>query len=305
MLSLKAIVRKRRLQLSGTAFTIRSMYEAPLKWTKLPHEGAFIDLISEPPVAGGSNFSTQLQETVASLAKLSMKSCWLQIPIEMSELAALANRECGFCFHHAKDNILVMKLWLQDGEDKVPDFATHQVGCAGFVLNEETGQLLVVKEKVSILKRKKDWKLPGGLLEVGESFAAATTREVLEETGVETIFESVLCFWHRECNPMTMPTWKVGDFYVVSLLRPTSHDIMFDPNEISECRWMDLNEFVATQNHPLILKISDIVFGLRKDKVPAPGIPATARLKISEHSVQWPGREPYPTFFGDSSLDRS
>jgi len=197
-----------------------------------------------------------------------------------------------------------MKLWLKDNEDKVPPFATHQVGCAGFVLSEKTGELLVVKEKVSVRKKPKDWKLPGGLVDVGESFASATTREVLEETGVETVFENVLCFWHREVNPMSMPTWKVGDFYFVSLLRPTSHEISFDTSEIMDCRWMDLNEFVTTQNHPLILKISDIVFGLRRENVPAHPIPTTAREKITEYTVQWPGRDPYPTFFGDSSLLR-
>jgi ADP-ribose pyrophosphatase YjhB (NUDIX family) len=38
------------------------------------------------------------------------------------------------------------------------------------------------------------WKLPGGLVEAGESIEVAAIREVWEETGVKTKFVSILGF---------------------------------------------------------------------------------------------------------------
>jgi len=38
------------------------------------------------------------------------------------------------------------------------------------------------------------WKLPGGLVETGESIQEAAIREVWEETGIKTKFVSILGF---------------------------------------------------------------------------------------------------------------
>jgi len=54
----------------------------------------------------------------------------------------------------------------------------HSVSVAAVVWHE--GRALVIK------RRDNDcWQLPGGILELGESFAEGVRREVLEETGYE------------------------------------------------------------------------------------------------------------------------
>jgi len=164
-----------------------------------------------------------------------------------------------------------MKKWLRDDmEDKVPPYPNTQVGCAGLVLSENN-ELLVVKEwsgPQGNRTKSQRWKLPGGLLDAGESFAQASTREVLEETGVNCTYESLLTLWHRH----NIPPHGISDIYVVCLLRPpppTTNDksaggtaIEIDPQEISDCRWMKVEEFLAIQNHPLITRILETTFGL-------------------------------------------
>jgi ADP-ribose pyrophosphatase YjhB (NUDIX family) len=122
---------------------------------------------------------------------------------------------------------VVLKRWLQpDLEDKVPPLATHQIGTAGFVLNAQN-ELLVIKEWVEspdpAVPRvpSESWKLPGGMLDKGESFGEGCCREVWEETGVDCDFESLLCFWHRH---NASPPFLRSDLYVVCLLTPTEGD---------------------------------------------------------------------------------
>lgn len=55
---------------------------------------------------------------------------WLHVPISLSRLSAAAAR-LGFSFHHARRDVAVLSLWAGHGEDRLPAFATHQVGVAG------------------------------------------------------------------------------------------------------------------------------------------------------------------------------
>lgn len=55
---------------------------------------------------------------------------WLHVPIAQSRLAAAAARH-GFSFHHARRDVAVLSLWLGPGPDRLPVFATHQIGVAG------------------------------------------------------------------------------------------------------------------------------------------------------------------------------
>lgn len=52
----------------------------------------------------------------------------------------------GFRLHHSEPEYAVLNHWLKPGtESKVPPFATHLVGVAGFVVNKEK-EVLLVKE---------------------------------------------------------------------------------------------------------------------------------------------------------------
>ena len=84
---------------------------------------------------------------------------------------------------------------------------------------------------------------------------------------------------------------------VVCLMHPSqsSQPIHLDPGEISECRWMPLEEVVTTQDHPLILRICDSLFPKASslNRIPMREEPT---VSIQEVPVQWPGRPAIPTF---------
>lgn len=56
------------------------------------------------------------------------------------------------------------------------------VGCGAFILNEKNELLLQLRNKAP---EKEYWSIPGGRVELFETFEEAVKREVKEETGVE------------------------------------------------------------------------------------------------------------------------
>ena len=67
----------------------------------------------------------------------------------------------------------------------------------------------------------------------GEDLAAAAAREVMEETGVEAKFDSLLAFRHMHGS-----AHGCSDFYFICLMRPLSTQIRMCTRELTDCRWM-------------------------------------------------------------------
>jgi 8-oxo-dGTP pyrophosphatase MutT (NUDIX family) len=165
---------------------------------------------------------------------------WLEIPIKQAALVPVAV-ESGFTYHHTGDDYLLLTCALAEGSH-IPPYASHYIGAGGVVLTEDR-ELLVVREKFGFGGRPATLKLPGGALRSGEHLADAVVREVLEETGVETEFQSVVCFrhWHGY-------RYGKSDIYFVCRLTPLSREITMQTQEIQECIWMPVDEFLGSES---------------------------------------------------------
>ena len=186
-------------------------------------------------------FAGQLRASLDAWQEEGHRVVWLEVPIDRAALIPVAVDE-GFGFHHSGDKYLMLTLALEEGAF-VPAHASHYIGAGGVVINARD-ELLVVRERYHRRPGfKPRLKLPGGALHAGEHLAEAVVREVKEETGVDARFEALVCFrhWHG---------YRFGksDIYFVCRLRPTSEKITRQEEEIDECLWMPVQEYLADGN---------------------------------------------------------
>jgi 8-oxo-dGTP pyrophosphatase MutT (NUDIX family) len=120
----------------------------------------------------------------------------------------------------------------------IPPYASHYIGAGGVVINDQR-DLLVVSERFRS-RRGPSYKLPGGALHPGEHLVDGVIREVYEETGVAAEFQALACFrhWHGY-------RYGKSDIYFVCRLRPLSHEIFMQAEEIAECLWMPVDAFLS------------------------------------------------------------
>ena len=157
----------------------------------------------------------------------------------LGALAALHNRE-----RTGRGQVVDSAIYeavLAVMESLIPEYATHYIGAGGVVINSRD-ELLVVSE----LHRRSEsphYKLPGGALHPGEHIADCVQREVFEETGVRAKFEKLVCFrhWHGY-------RYDKSDIYFVCRLSPLTEDIAIQAEEIEECHWLPISEYLSSDS---------------------------------------------------------
>eukprot|EP01126_Amoeba_proteus_P018788 TRINITY_DN1955_c0_g1_i10.p1 TRINITY_DN1955_c0_g1~~TRINITY_DN1955_c0_g1_i10.p1 ORF type:complete len:296 (-),score=69.53 TRINITY_DN1955_c0_g1_i10:128-916(-) len=179
-------------------------------------------------------FGRLLKSSLEQWQKDDRRGVWLKIPTSKSSFLPVAV-EMGFEFKDCtKDHVLLAK-WLPYSTNRLPLGPTHYVGVGGFVVNDKK-EILVVREKHGPVTHI--WKLPGGSVDPGENIISAAIREVLEETGIETEFISILSLRQNHFAMLGR-----SDIYFTCLLKPLTMKIKIQEEEISDCMWMPLEEF--------------------------------------------------------------
>ncbi|KAJ1272125.1 hypothetical protein BS78_06G179000 [Paspalum vaginatum] len=199
-------------------------------------------------------FARSLAASLSYWKSVGKKGVWLKLPVDRAEFVPLAVKE-GFKYHHAEEAYLMMTYWIPDEPNLLPANASHQVGVGGFVINDQM-EVLVVQEKYRGSSLDGVWKLPTGFILASEEIYTGASREVKEETGVDTEFVDVVAFRHAH-----NVAFQKSDLFFICMLRPVSSEIKIDGTEIQAAKWMPLEEFVKQpfiQEDHMFQKIMDI-----------------------------------------------
>lgn len=203
-------------------------------------------------------FQERLHATILSCKQLGKSSIWIDVSMANGRFLEAMNGIQNMEFHHANGKIASLSLWLKDNvENKIPEYATHQIGVGAIAINSKD-EILCVRE---LRNNYRPWKIPGGLSELGENIDAAAVREVKEETGIDCRFKSILAFRHTHGLQFGR-----SDLYFVCRLEPIEDEGIPEPvaqeNEIAAVAWVPLQEYKDMVNgengHPMMQKIMEL-----------------------------------------------
>lgn len=162
---------------------------------------------------------------------------WIYIDISKSDFIPLSTSR-GFIFHSCDESyVLVVKRLIPDAI--IPTSANHTLGVGAVVINDNE-ELLVIKEKISTI----GYKLPGGHIDNGEMISSALEREVLEETGVEVEFQSIISLGHFYPHQ-----FHKSNLYVLCIAKPKTLEINIqDTNEIVDAKWEKISKYLEDES---------------------------------------------------------
>uniref|UniRef100_A0A914C0N2 Nudix hydrolase domain-containing protein n=1 Tax=Acrobeloides nanus TaxID=290746 RepID=A0A914C0N2_9BILA len=184
-----------------------------------------------------------LETSIQSWRKDDVRGIWFHVDIQDSWWVPILT-EHGFQFHHAQPTHVMLTKWIPTSRpSSLPLYPFTSIGVGGIVVNEK-GEILLMKEQRGIYL---GWKFPGGSGDPGEEIYETATREVLEETGVETEFVCLLTFRHS----LTYRYPKTADIYFLCVLKPKDEgNITPKPcqHETADCRWFSREEINKLPN---------------------------------------------------------
>ncbi|XP_037917533.1 nudix hydrolase 8 isoform X2 [Hermetia illucens] len=185
------------------------------------------------------NFAEKLERSLKYWKEVKNRGVWFKVDTKDVECLPVLTKH-GFNFHHAQKGFVTLYKWLPDDEqDNVPDYSHTMVGVGAVVVNDKN-EVLVVSDRFAMIPGS--WKLPGGYVEAREYLPDAAIREVREETGIISEFQSLLSIRQSHGGG-----FGCSDIYVVFALKPLSSELHRCEMEIANVAWMPMDEYLK---HP-------------------------------------------------------
>ncbi|OLT48764.1 NUDIX hydrolase [Saccharomonospora sp. CUA-673] len=118
----------------------------------------------------------------------------------------------------------------------------HSVSVAGIVVDSD--------DRVLVIRRRDNgrWEMPGGVLELGESFEDGVRREVAEETGMSVEVERLTGVYKNLSR---------GIVALVFRCKPGSSDLVAQTDEAREVRWMNRDEVTRSMTPAFAVRVHD------------------------------------------------
>lgn len=233
-----------------------------LSYTKNRYGGIYI--APEDLPKNVTELALLLADSLEYWKQKAFKVVWLQIRTHQSAFLPCLY-ENGFENHHCDKSTFMLTKRLQE-DALVPTYANHTIGIGGLVINENN-ELLTIRELGHIKTHPHNWKFPGGMIDPYEHIEDAVKREVFEETGIETKFESFLGFRHHHAGQ-----FKTSNIYGVCRLKPLTQDITIQESEIFDAKWFPVEDYLSDekigQYNKFIVRSAIKFPGLKSIKLP-------------------------------------
>ena len=199
-------------------------------------EDIFNGLTIDASSIKNSTFSSDLKELIVSAKGSDKNLIWLTLSSKDGSSIATA-LDLEFQFHSCSESELVLILKLKDVY--IPFMPTHTVGVGGIVVNNN--KILMIQDRLK--SHSSIYKLPGGMLDLGDSLEESVIREVYEETGIKTKLEKMVAVLNA--HPYRFN--KTNSYYLFKL-KPINLDInIIDTDEIALALWYDLDKFFVDE----------------------------------------------------------
>lgn len=184
---------------------------------------------------------------------------WLNVPKSFSRVVPwLLDNHPFFQLHHANSSriMLVKPHPAANGSRacQIPSYGTHYVKVECVVIEDGTGRVLMVKERIGGMEND-SVKCVSGSAEAGEFFADAAVREVREETGIASRFVCLIGCGNRVRTRFDRDEIIMGCLLFASqgqTPRADGSEVMlagwFDPSSISGTCTPMAREWLAAAN---------------------------------------------------------
>lgn len=235
-------------------------------------------------------FSNKLKHSLDKWICDGMRTVWFYISLQHSTFIPVLT-ENEFVFHRVNDpsgQTLVLCRWLPKDKPKtIPPYAHTMVGVGGIVVNSKN-ELLTVYQSYG---KYETWKLPGGYVEPREDLPETVIREVEEETGIKTKFQSCVLFRHTH-----QANFDCSDLYFITVLEPLTEEPSDTSEEVLKVKWMPVDEFL---NHESVHELNKLFIRIYLEQ-------KENNITVAKHDGIHPvNKKPYTLYYATSNNQSS